>query len=150
MTHTVRVPYPELAPKAFNALLALSATTHSESLGKRLVDLVFLRVSQINGCGFCVDMHWTSLLHHDVDPRHVNAVAAWREAPFFSERERAALHWAELVTAIPGSNLSDEEFAALKNHFTEVEIAELGFTIAAINAWNLLNVSFRKPIPSQA
>jgi AhpD family alkylhydroperoxidase len=111
---------------------------------------LFLRVSQINGCAYCIDMHWQDLMKMEADPRHVNAVAGWREAPFFDERERAALEWAELVTAIPNSDPSDEAFARLRKQFNEEEIAELGFVIATITAWNLLNVSFRNPLPEKA
>lgn len=150
MTHTARLPYSQLAPKAFQGLRDLSATVHKSALGSRLLDLVFLRASQINGCGFCIDMHWRDLVAHGADPRHLNAVAGWREAPFFSERERAALRWTELVTAIPHSDASDEEFARLRAHFSDAEIAELGFAIVTINAWNLLNVSLRNPMPESA
>ena len=149
MTHTARLPYYQLAPKDFQGLLDLSAAVHKGSLGSRLGDLVLLRVSQINGCAYCIDMHWRDLIRQDADPRHLNALAGWREAPFFSERERAALRWAEIVNATPHSDASDEEFAKLRAHFSDVEIAELGFTIAAINAWNLLNVSFRNPVPEK-
>jgi len=148
MTHAARLPYQKLAPKAFQALLNLSGAVRHDLLGKRLVDLVFLRVSQINGCAFCIDMHWRDLIKQDVDPRHANAVAGWREAPFFSEPERAALRWAEIVTATPASDASDDEFATLREHFSDEQIAELGFAIATINAWNLLNVSFRNPVPA--
>jgi AhpD family alkylhydroperoxidase len=147
LKHTVRLPYYQLAPKAFKTLLDLSAAIQKESLGTRLVDLVFLRVSQINGCAFCIDMHWRNLIRENVDPRHLNAVAGWREAPFFNQRERAALRWAEIVTAIPHSDPSDAEFAHLQLHFSNAEIAELSFAIAVINTWNLLNVSLRNPIP---
>lgn len=149
MTHAARLPYFKLAPKAFKALLDLSAALQKDLLGSRLVDLVLLRVSQINGCAFCMDMHWRDLIRQGAEPRHLNAVAGWREAPFFSERERAALRWAELVTATPHSDASDEEFARLRAHFSDAEIAELGFVIATINAWNLLNVSFRNPVPDE-
>jgi AhpD family alkylhydroperoxidase len=137
----------QLAPKASQALIALSFAVRKDLLGHRLAELVLLRVSQINGCGFCIDMHWHDLIKQGVDPRHANAVAGWREATFFSDRERAALRWAEIVTATPHSDVSDEEFASLQAHFSDAEIAELGFAIATINAWNLLNVSFRNPIP---
>ncbi|HLV29371.1 MAG TPA: carboxymuconolactone decarboxylase family protein [Burkholderiaceae bacterium] len=149
MSHAVRVPYFNLAPTAFRSLLQLSESVHNGALGRRLTDLIFLRVSQINGCAYCIDMHWRDLVAHGADPRELNTLAGWRESPFFSERERAALHWAELITAIPNSDASDEEFAALRQHFSDKEIAELGFTIAAINAWNLLNVGFRNPIPRE-
>lgn len=146
-THTARLPYMKLAPKAFKGLYDLSMAVKAGTLGARLVDLVFLRVSQINGCAFCMDMHWADLVKQGAEPRHLNAVAGWREAPFFNERERAALRWAEIVAATPHSDASDDEYARLMAVFTEVEIAELGFAIAAINAWNLLNVSFRQPLP---
>jgi AhpD family alkylhydroperoxidase len=149
-THTPRLPYMKLAPKAFKGLYDLSTAVKHSTLGTRLVDLVFLRVSQVNGCAFCMDMHWADLVKQDVDPRHLNTVAGWREAPFFSERERTALRWAEIVTATPHSDASDEEFALLKAQFNDGEIADLGFAIAAINAWNLLNVSFRNPVPEAA
>jgi AhpD family alkylhydroperoxidase len=147
MTHTARVPYHQLAPKAFQGLLNLSGALRKDLLGARLVDLVLLRLSQINGCAYCIDMHWRDLIKQDVDARHLNALAGWREAPFFSARERAALRWAEIVNDTPHRDASDEEFAALKEHFTDQEIAELGFVIVVINAWNLLNVSFRNPLP---
>jgi AhpD family alkylhydroperoxidase len=147
MTHQARLPYHQLAPKAFQGLLNLSGALRKDLLGHRLHDLVLLRVSQVNGCAYCIDMHWRDLVKLDVNPRHLNAVAGWREAPFFTERERAALRWAEIVTDTPRSDASDEEFARLQAHFSDEEIAELGFTIAVINAWNLLNVSFRNPLP---
>jgi len=92
-------------------------------------------------------MHWRDLIKMGEDPRHLNAVAGWREAPFFTERERAALRWAELVTNTPHSDASDEEFAQLRTHFSDEEIAELSFVIVVINSWNLLNVSLRNPVP---
>ena len=150
MKHTARIAYHELASKPFQCLYALSAAVKQSSLDRRLIDLVFLRVSQLNGCAFCMDMHWRDLIEMGVDARHLNAVAGWREAPFFSEREYAALHWAEIITATPNSDAGDEEFAELRRHFSDVEIAELGFAIATINTWNLLNVGFRTPIPENA
>jgi len=146
MSHKVRLPYQKLAPTAFRKLLELSNTMHECSLGRRLVDLIFLRVSQINGCGYCADMHWRDLIAQGSDARELNTLNAWRESPFFSERERAALEWSEVITASPAA-ASDEAYAALKRQFSEPEIAELGFAIAAINAWNLLNIGFRNPIP---
>jgi AhpD family alkylhydroperoxidase len=104
-------------------------------------------VSQINGCAYCMDMHWTYLVKDGMDPRHLNAVAGWREAPFFGERERAAFRWAEIITATPHSDASDEEYAKLQTVFNEAEISELGFAIGVINAWNLINAGMRAPIP---
>ena len=142
-----RVPYIQLAPKAFQHLLDLSQTLKKALLGERLIDLVWLRVSQLNGCAFCIDMHGQDLLRQGVTPRELNAVAGWREAPFFSERERAAFRWAEIITATPHSDASDDEYAKLKALFSDAEISDLGFAIAIINAWNLLNAGMRAPIP---
>jgi AhpD family alkylhydroperoxidase len=144
---TLRYNYFQLSQKSFKNLLALSDGLNRELLGRKLVELVLLRVSQINGCAFCIDMHYQDLLKQDVDPRHINAVAGWREAPFFSERERAALEWAELVNAIPFRDPDDAAFARVKAHFSDEEIAELGFVVAVIRSWNMLNVASRNPIP---
>lgn len=149
MTHSVRIRFAQLAGRPFQALRALSDAVHEGSLDARLIGLVQLRVSQIKGCGFCIDMHWRELVALDVAPRELNAVAGWREAPFFSERERAALRWAEIVSAIPQREVTDEELARLRAHFSDAEIAEVGFAIATITAWNLLNVSFRNPVPER-
>ena len=149
-THAARIAYQQLAPKAFKALYDLSTSLRRDLLGHRLVDLVLLRVSQVNGCAFCIDMHWRDLIKLGADARHLNTLAGWRESPFFDERERAALRWAEIVNDIPHRDPTDEEFAALKQHFSDEEVAELGFVIATINAWNMLNVAFRHPVPQAA
>ena len=149
MSQAPRIAYYQLAPKSFNALLNLSNGLRRDLLGAKLVDLVLLRVSQINGCAFCIDMHWSDLIKMGEDPRHLNAVAGWREAPFFTERERAALRWAELVSQIPATDPSDEEFAKLRAHFSDEEIAALSFVIVAITSWNLLKVSLRNPVPAK-
>lgn len=147
MTHQGRLSYHELAPKTFQAQYNLSLAIRKDLLGARLTELVFMRVSQINGCALCIDMHWRDLVKQGMDARHINAVAGWREAPYFSERERAALHWAEVVNAIPQRDPSDADFARLREHFSDEEIAELGFAIGVIRSWNMLNVSFRTPMP---
>ena len=150
MSLTPRLPYFQLAPKALQGLIDLSVIVRKGSLDSRLLELVSLRVSQINGCAWCVDAHWSDLVRQGLDVRHINAVAAWREAPFFSAGERAALGWAEAVTGIPRIDPFEAEFDALKATFDDAQIAELGFAIATFNAWNLLNVSFRNPIPEKA
>lgn len=146
-SHEPRLNYHALAPKAARALGTLSMAAGA-SLGERLRELVNLRISQINGCAFCIDMHWAALVREGVDPRHVNAVAGWREAHrFFSERERAALNWAEAVNAVPHRAPSDADFEEVRRHFSDAEIAELTFVAGAIRAWNMLNASFHTPVP---
>lgn len=146
MTQGPRLNYHALAPKSAKALVQLSYTAGSPD--KRLKELLNLRISQINGCAFCIDMHWADLLKQGVDPRHVNAVAGWREAHrFFDDRERAALNWAEAVNALPQRSPGDEDFARMQRHFTDEEIADITFGVGAIRAWNMLNASFHTPVP---
>lgn len=149
MSATARLPFFTLAPKSLHAMIALSQSVAQGSLGERLFELVNLRVSQANGCGVCVDMHWRALLKQGADPRHLNAIAGWREAPFFSASERAALAWADALNALPQRDDTDHAFAQLKEHFSDGQIAELSYGIAAIRGWNVLNLSLRNQIPQQ-
>ena len=147
MTHAARIPLFSLAPANLKAMIALSHSTKNSSLGPRLVELVQLRVSQLNGCGVCVDMHWRDLVKQGLEPRHLNSVAAWRESPFFDARERAALAWADAVNALPGRDDTDAAWPELRERFNETEIAELGYAIAVIRGWNAINLSLRQQIP---
>lgn len=149
MSATARLPFFSLAPSSLHAMINLSKSVSQSSIGERLFELVNLRVSQVNGCGVCVDMHWRFLLKQGADPRHLNAIAGWREAPFFSARERAALAWADAVNALPQHDMTDVAYRELSEHFNETEIAELSYGIAAIRGWNVLNISLRNQIPEQ-
>lgn len=141
----MRLDYHALAPKASRLLGQLS---YANTLDKRLKELVNLRISQINGCAFCIDMHWADLVKQGMDPRHINALAGWREAHrFFSDKERAAFAWAEAVNAVPHRTPSDEEFQEMKRYYSDTEIAEITFAVGAIRAWNMLNASFHMPVP---
>ena len=146
-TNTMRLNYHALAPKSSKSLATFSHTA-APSLEPRLRELVNLRISQINGCAFCMDMHWADLVKQGVDPRHLNAVAGWWEAArFFSERERAALNWAEAVNALPQRTPSDADFELAKRHLSDTELAELTFAVGAIRSWNMLNAAFHMPVP---
>ena len=147
MSHAARIPFFTLAPANLKAMINLSTSVKQSSLGEHLVEVIQLRVSQINGCGVCIDMHWRDLIRQGMEPRHINAVAGWREAPFFSARERAALGWAEAVNALPQRDDTDVAFRELREHFSDNEIAELSYTVAAIKGWNLMNLSLRNQIP---
>jgi AhpD family alkylhydroperoxidase len=147
MSTEARFDYHRLAPKSAQALARFSHVA-AASLDLRLRELLNLRISQINGCAFCMDMHAAALLAGGVDQRVLNTVAGWREAPrLFSERERAALGWAEAVNALPQRTPSDAEFEAVRAQFSPEEIAELTFAVGAIRAWNMLNASSHTPIP---
>ena len=147
MSNTARLPFFSLAPNSLKAMINLSKSVSQSAIGERLFELVNLRVSQINGCGVCVDMHWRFLLKQGAEPRHLNAIAGWREAPFFSDRERAALGWAEAVNALPQKDDTDEAYVELRKHFNDNETAELAYAIAVIKGWNLINLSLRNQIP---
>lgn len=142
-----RVPYTRLAADAFKALLATSQAVHSASLEHDLLELVFLRVSQINGCGYCMDMHATSLRKAGIEPRKLDTLPAWHESRFFDERERAALGWAEALTRLPEGAPSQAAFDALAPHFDAKGISDLSMAVAVINAWNRLGAGLLPPLP---
>ena len=144
-----RINYYAVAPKSAQALSRFSYAAGA-SLPLRLRELVNLRISQINGCAFCIDMHWAALLRDGMEPRHVNALPGWREAHrFFSERERAAFNWVEAVNAVPHRVPTQADFELVRAHFSEAEVAELTFAVGAIRSWNMLNASFETPVPEQ-
>lgn len=147
MAHAARIPLFSVAHQPMQAMIALSQAAKASSLGERMVELVNLRVSQVNGCGVCIDMHWRDLIRQGADPRHLNTVAGWRESPFFDARERAALRWADAVNALPHRDDTDAAFGELREQFNETQIAELGYTIAVIRGWNAINLSLRNQIP---
>ncbi|SDY99336.1 alkylhydroperoxidase AhpD family core domain-containing protein [Variovorax sp. YR266] len=147
MNTTARLNWFKLVPKSFEAILAVNTTIESSTLGKTLVDFVFARVSQINGCAYCLDMHVRDLRKQGEEWQRINSLPTWREVSFFNERERAALAWAESLTCLADDHDEREaEFAALKANFSDVEIAELTVAIAQINTWNRLNVGMRVPV----
>ena len=142
-----RVPYTRLAAEAFKGLLATSQAVHDSSIDPTLMELVFLRVSQLNGCGYCMDMHGTALRKGCIEPRKLDTLPAWHESRFFDERERAALGWAEALTRLTDGAPSQAAFDALAPHFDEKGISDLSMGIAVINAWNRLGAGLLPPLP---
>jgi AhpD family alkylhydroperoxidase len=142
-----RLPWTELQPKAYQAQAAVKNSTAGSPLGKPLMSLMDLRVSQINGCAFCVDMHTRELRHHGEGWQRINSLSTWRETPLYSARERAALAWAEALTRLPDGHADhDAAFDGLRAHFSDAEIVDLSWTIAQINAWNRMAVGMRAPV----
>jgi AhpD family alkylhydroperoxidase len=129
------------------AMLKLSAETHAK-VDHRLFELVKIRASQINGCAYCIDMHTKDARAAGETEQRIYALSAWRETPFFTERERAALDWAETVTRIADAHPSDEQYQRLTAHFSEDEIVALTFAVVVINSWNRLAISFRAEVGS--
>lgn len=144
---SLRLSYWTVAPEAYQALSRLSRYVSDSGLDPRLVQLVYLRISQINGCAYCVDLHFREALEAGETHRRLNAVVAWREMPFFGERERAALAWAESLTRVEQTGAPDETFEEVRRCFDDRELADLTFAIATMNAWNRLGIGFRNAPP---
>lgn len=142
-----RVEYPRHVPDAFKALYTASNAVHDGVLEPTLVELLFLRVSQINGCAFCMDMHATALRRAGVDPRKLDTLPGWRDSRFFDARERAALDWAEALARLPSGAPADATYEALKAHFDDAGIATLTMAVALISAWNRLGVGLQPELP---
>lgn len=145
--NAIQIDYPAEAPQAFQHFLNLSTGLHKGPLGHTLVELISLRVSQINGCVFCLDMHGTALRKAGMDQRKLDTLPGWRESPLFDERERAALGWAEALNAIGNAQVPEGLLGSLRGHFSEREIAELSFVAVMIRGWNMLNVGLNKSLP---
>ena len=137
-----RLDLYKTSPDAIKAMLAFSAATEKLGLEKSLLELVKLRASQINGCAFCVDMHSADARKNGETERRLYALPAWRETPFFTPRERAALDWTEAVTQISTRGAPEELYAALGAEFTPKEQMDLTLAISMINCWNRLAISF--------
>lgn len=147
---SARLDHAKAAPASFQALLALEGHVSKSGLERTLLDLVYLRVSLINGCAFCIDMHGHDLRKRGESEQRIALVGVSDEAEaFFSARERAALAWAESVTLVATTHVPDAAFEAVKKHFDDHELAELTLAIATINAWNRLGVAFRKVVPTR-
>jgi AhpD family alkylhydroperoxidase len=133
---------------AARAMFALQREVETSGLEHALLELVKIRVSQINGCAYCIDMHTKDARLAGETEQRIYALSAWRETPFFGERERAALDWAEQVTRLAETHVPDEAYERVRRQFTEAEVVSLTFAVVAINSWNRLAVSFRIPAGS--
>jgi AhpD family alkylhydroperoxidase len=140
---TERFSYAKAAPGAYRAMAGLEQYLHQSGLEEELLHLIKLRASQINGCAYCLDMHWKDLKSIGVEDQRLYELDAWRETPFYNERERAALAWTEAVTHVAETHVPDEVFEEVRKQFSEKEIADLTLAVAAINAWNRLAISAR-------
>ena len=138
-----RVEYAKVAPEVVQAMLGLESYVHASGLEAPLLDLVRTRASQINGCAYCLDMHTKDARAAGEREQRLYTLPAWRETPFFTERERAALAWTEAVTTIAGRDVPDEIYEEASRHFTEKELVDLTMAVVAINGWNRFNVAFR-------
>lgn len=140
----MRIVPEKVAPGAREALYALQKYIHASGLEPALLDLIDLRASQINGCAFCLDMHTKDARARGETEQRLYAISVWRDAPFFTGRERAALAWTEAVTELGRDHVPDEVYESVRPHFTEKELVDLTLAVIAINSWNRLNVAFRR------
>ncbi len=138
-----RLNYPKIAPEGIQILGKLEAYIKHSGLEPELIELVKLRSSQINGCAYCIDMHTKDARSHGESEQRLYGLNAWREAPFYTARERAALAWAEAVTLIGRDHVPDEVYNQARAHFSEKELVDLTLAVIAINSWNRLAISFR-------
>lgn len=138
-----RIDYAKTVPDLGAAMMGLERYVHQTGLDRELVELVKLRASLINGCAYCVDMHTKIARSLGETEQRLYAVAVWRETPFYSERERAALAWTEAVTLVSVDHVPDETYDFARQQFTEKALADLTLAIVAINGWNRLAIAFR-------
>lgn len=138
-----RINYQKVAPGVYEPMLGLEKYLHHCAVEERLIHLIKLRASQVNGCAYCIDMHWKDLRSLGEPEQRLYGLAAWEESPYYTDRERAALAWTEAVTAIRDGHAADEVYEQVRKQFTEEEIADLTLAIATINAWNRLAIAAR-------
>ena len=138
-----RIPYMRVAPGAYKAMLGLEEYIHQSGIEENLLHLIKLRASQINGCAYCLDMHWKDLRAIGESEQRLYGLDAWEESPYYSDRERAAFAWTEAVTNIRDGHVHDEVYEQVRQHFSEKELADLTLAVAAINAWNRLAIAGR-------
>jgi len=139
-----RLDFYKASPEGTKAMIALEERASKSSIEKPLAELVRLRASQINGCAYCVDMHTADARKGGETERRLATVVTWRETPFFTDRERAALEWTEALTLIADDRVPDAVWESVKPHFSEEELVDLTLLVSAINGWNRLAIAFRK------
>ena len=142
----MRLNYRTVLPDALKAMLGLERVANSGIDDPRLLNLIKIRASQINGCAYCVGLHVAEAREHGETDERLDMVAVWREAECFGRAERAALAWCEALTRLPDSGAPDELFDELARRFTSEQVVALTLAIVAINGWNRLNVGFRTPV----
>jgi AhpD family alkylhydroperoxidase len=138
-----RINFFEKGQDAIKALYGINGYLAKSQIEKSLLDLVYFRVSQINGCAYCLDMHSKDLRAKGETEQRLYLLSAWREAPFYTDRERAALAWAEAATKISSADVPDDVYQQAKAQFSEEELIELTMAVIGINSYNRINVSFR-------
>ncbi len=143
-----RIDYAKASPGAVHVMLGLEKHVRESGLEPSLLELVRMRTSQLNGCGYCLDMHSKDARAEGETEQRLYVLPAWREAPFYTPRERAALAWTEALTLISATDIGDGLYAQTREHFNEKELVDLTIAVIAINGWNRLSIPFRTPVGS--
>jgi len=138
-----RIDFLRVSPRALQAMLGVQNYVNASGLEHSLLRLVEMRASQINGCAYCIDMHSKDARADGETEQRLYALDAWRETPFYSDRERAALEWTESLTLVREGHVPDRVFEAARAHFSEAELVDLSLAVVAINSWNRLMIGFR-------
>jgi AhpD family alkylhydroperoxidase len=138
-----RFDYDKVAPGVYKAMIGVEQYLENCGLEEPLLHLIRLRASQINACAYCLDMHWKDLRAIGEQEQRLYSLDAWRECPYYTERERAALAWTEAVTLITNGHVPDTVYDKAHEHFSEKELSDLTFAVTAINTWNRLSISSR-------
>ncbi|HVP55565.1 MAG TPA: carboxymuconolactone decarboxylase family protein [Candidatus Eisenbacteria bacterium] len=138
-----RIDYLKSGRGVYEAMLAMEKYLQQSGLDPKLLDLIKLRASQINGCAYCIDMHWKDLRAQGESEQRLYGLDAWEESPYYTGRERAVLAWTEAVTSIRDGHVRDEVFEEIKKYFSEKEIADLTLAVGQINTWNRLAIAAR-------
>jgi AhpD family alkylhydroperoxidase len=140
---TVRINFAKTSPDGYKAMLSLSAYSRQAGLDAKLMELIKIRASQINGCAYCLDMHTKDARALGETEQRLYTLSAWRETVFLTERERAALAWTEALTDVADTHVPDELYEEVRRHFTEKELVDLSWAIVVINGWNRMAIAFR-------
>ncbi|MBX9975183.1 carboxymuconolactone decarboxylase family protein [Cytobacillus firmus] len=146
---TQRINYMQQSPEFVNKMMALSNAEKKSSIEENIRHLVHIRASQMNGCGFCLDMHIKEAKIHGERELRLYHIPIWRESTLFSPRERAALAWTEILTKLPAHGVPDDIYESVREQLSEKELSDLTFSIMAINAWNRISIAF-KTVPGSA
>lgn len=148
-TPVARLDPWKAAPEVFKAALALDNAVKGLGIDAKLLELIKLRASQINGCAHCMNIHFNDAVKAGESLQRLNLLPAWRETPYlYTDSERAVLRWTEALTNLPGHHVSDEDYAEITQHFSEAEVTRITLAIATINAWNRFGTAFLPAIPA--
>ena len=138
-----RLDYTKFGHEPLRSLYAIERYLHDSGIDSKLLHMIKLRASEINGCAYCIDMHWKDAIAAGESEQRLYGLNAWRESPYYTDRERAALEWAESLTMVSETHVPDEVYQRVRAHYSEKEMVDLTIAVGMINMWNRIAISFR-------